>query len=351
MPEPIPEPVPEPEPRPQPPPEPEPEPEPEEVVPPPPELPEPEPAVEEAPPPEPEPIPEPAPEPLPPEPEPIPEPLPEPAPEPLPDTIEPEPIEEIPELPPEPETMQDPEPVPDLPDEIIDLAALPVTPEGFFSPEARVIEELARQQPPPPPPQARQPEREVLELPPPLSPDEWSVPERPEQLPMPYQPPQAVQQPQQPQQERPRRREPPIRKIGEAAGSAASTPSVAGGTPPRINQTTSVDLIGDDANMQLLRHRYGEYMDKLGKQLQASLNRVARLYPMYYSRGTVKIRFGIARDGKLSFYNTVFPTDDIDSTVIISEQMLREAAPFDELTPAMAADPLFQRMTVIVHLY
>lgn len=276
---------------------PEPSPEPEPVAEPPP-APIPEPALEPEPPPEPDSEPEP-------EPEPIPGPLPEPE-------VEPEPE------PPEPE----PEPVA----EMIDLAALPMSAEGFFDPETRRLEERARQVPEPP-------QRQV----------------RPEEF---YQPPQQVQQPVQPQQPqqpseaaesgRPRR-QPTFRRIGGA--------SSAGGAPPRRNTGSAVRLIDADNNMAILAHRYGPYMKKVAAALQASLLRQIVLSPMAYSQGQVRIRFGISPDGTLTYYDTVFPVDGLDAERVLSERMLREAAPFDPLTPEMQRDDLFQKMSVIVTLY
>ncbi|MCL2001535.1 MAG: hypothetical protein FWG74_08885, partial [Planctomycetes bacterium] len=145
--------------------------------------------------------------------------------------------------------------------------------------------------------------------------------------------------------ERRNRPQPTFRSIGGG--------SLAGGAPPRRNTSTSVRLLDSDPNMELLAHRYGEYMAKLARQLQNSLNREMVLSPTGYTAGQVKIRFGITPDGLLDFQETLFPTDgSLTAERMMSERMLREAGPFDPFTPGMMKDvELFQRLTVVIHLY
>lgn len=259
----------------------------------------------EAPPPPPDiPPPEPAARPEPPPPEEIPPPEPEAAPQPVEEPVESE----------EPEAA---DPVSD----IVDLAALPLSSEGFFDTEARRREEeLWRRQ-------LEERRRQAEQQP--------EITERPQP-----QPQQPTQQPAR-QGSRP---PPPIRRIGGA--------SSAGGAPPRRNSSTSVRLLDSDASMRLLAHRYGPYMQKLAEQLQASLLRQIILSPTTYSRGQVKVRFGISPDGALTYYDTIFPTDgSLVGERLLAEQTLREAAPFDPLTTEMQRDENFQKMTVIVTLY
>lgn len=221
--------------------------------------------------------------------------------------IEPsEPIEPLPELPPMEEIPPEPEP--------IDLAALPVAQDGFFVQETR----------------------EPFDMPP----TEQPITTRPEEF-APKPPAEPV---------RPRTgRQPTFRRIGD---NAPSVNAVSGGAPSRQNRSTTVNLLDNDPSMRLLTHRYGEYMAKVARQLQESLNRVMALTSLSLARGQVKIRFGIAPDGTLSYQETIFPNDgEMTSERLISEQMLREAAPFDEPTARMMEDPLFQKMTVIVNLY
>lgn len=244
-----------------------------------------------------EPLPEPTPEPEPMPQEPVVEEIPEPAYE------EPEPIE--PAAPDEPVVEQPAEPVSD----IIDLAALPVSPEGFVDTTTREMRELLDRQQPVPQPSPQERPREEQE------------------------------QPQEPRRARP---QPVFKQIG---GENKRT-----GTAPQRQTNTSVQLLGDDTSMRVLMHRYGAYMEKLGKQLQESLIRQMVLNPLNYSRGQIKIRFGIAPDGKLSYYETVFVEEGMISERILSERTLTEAAPFDPLTPEMAADENFQKMTVVVNL-
>jgi hypothetical protein len=135
-----------------------------------------------------------------------------------------------------------------------------------------------------------------------------------------------------------------FKKIGSA------NPPSGGGTPLRRSRETAVKLIGEDASMRILQHRWGPYMAKVARQLQESLNRQMILNPLIYSTGQIKLRFGIAPDGKLSFYETVFALDSMEAERILSERMLREAAPFDPLTPDMQKDENFQNLTVVVHL-
>lgn len=325
VPEPMPEPPPDlPEPMPEPPPEihepmpdipevqPEPLPEP---------LPEPPPMEEPpAPPPEPEPTPEPVFEPVAP---PMPEPPPERQPEPIPEPWEPQEVAQ---------SLRPPEqaPTPDL----IDLAALPISPDGFLDPQTQPLEEVMRRAPTQPQP----------------DPQRWEAPQRPQ---APYQQPQQMQPQQQPQQrqearqpsDRAGRRQPTFKQVGPG--------STAGGSPPRRNrqsQTNRIDV--QDPNMKLLAHKYGPYMAKVARQLQESLNRQMILNPTLYTTGTAKIAFSIAADGRLSYSDTLYPIDGSNDIVrTISERTLEEAAPFEEPTAEMLRDPLFQKMSVTVFLY
>jgi hypothetical protein len=277
-------------------------------------LPELQPLQEIAPPPEPTPEPEPLPR------EPVIEEIPEPAYEEPP----PEPLEEVepiePSAPEEPVADQPADPVSD----IIDLASLPVSPEGFVDTTTREMQELLNQRQPFPQPMPQERPREE------------------QTVPVPQPTPQAREPRDQPQEPRRARPQPVFKQIG---GENRRT-----GTAPRRQTNTSVKLLGDDASMRVLMHRYGAYMDKLGRQLQESLIRQMVLNPLNYSRGQVKIRFGIAPDGSLSYYDTVFVEEGMISERILSERTLVEAAPFDPLTDEMAADENFQNMTVVVNL-
>lgn len=111
-------------------------------------------------------------------------------------------------------------------------------------------------------------------------------------------------------------------------------------------QALGTQLLDADPSMALLTHRYGDYMKKLAHQLQESLARQAILTPTQLQRSQVKIRFGIAPDGTLSWFQTVYPHEK-NASSLMAEQALTEAQPFDPLTETMADDPLFQQMTVI----
>jgi hypothetical protein len=115
-----------------------------------------------------------------------------------------------------------------------------------------------------------------------------------------------------------------------------------------------VNLLNNgDPIMNLLKHRYGEYMGKMERQLQASLLRQMILKPLDYARGQIKIRFGVGPDGVLTYQTTVFPADgSLELERILAESTVREAASFDPMTPNMLKDlDLFQNMTVLVILY
>lgn len=317
---------------------------PEPVEPLPPPLPELEMPVRE---PEPEPLPDPVEEWMPPppvqelpHPQPVPEPVAEPPPEPV-EELPPEP--EPPEMPPEP-LPPDPAPQPIPTSELIDLASLPLSPDGYFDPQRQYMEELARQsQPviPPPPPQRREPQEIYQQIQPP-QPQAYQT----------WEP--AVAQPQQPvQQQRDRTGRPQatFQKIG-GANSAASTPSVSGGSPRRVNRDTRVNLLESDPNMKVLAHRYGAYMEKLARLLQQSLNREVMLNPTFYARGQAKIYFTIAADGTLAYYDTQYPAPgEQDFVRVTSEKTVINAGPFDLPTREMLNDPLFRRMSVTVNLY
>ncbi len=248
----------------------------------------------------------------------------EPTPEPEPLPEEPV-IEEIPEpafeeMPEEPITEQPADPVSD----IVELAALPISPEGFIDTTTREMQEILERPQPAPQPQPQEQQR------------------REEIVPAPQPTPQVREQQEQPQEPRRARPQPVFKQIG---GESRRT-----GTAPRRQTNTSVQLLGDDASMRVLMHRYGAYMEELGKKLQESLVRQMVLNPLNYSRGQVKIRFGIAPDGSLSYYQTVYAEEGMITERILSERTLTEAAPFRELTPEMAADENFQNMTVVVNL-
>lgn len=385
-----------------------------EFVPEPPVMMEPEP-VEPPPPPEPEPLPEPEPEP-----EPIPEPPPEPIPEPVPEPEpEPEPFVPPPPLPePEFEPEPIPEPIEEIPEhepepaEVIDLAALPPSPDGFLDPNRQMLEDLARQREVERQRRIQEEierqelerrleeqrryeeyQRQVLEeqqrqerirqqqeyerrleyerqqeL---LRQQEMErrqeyerqqqleyqrrLEEQRQQEELERQQREAVEQ-QQPQRSREGRRQPTFRRIGPTAeerqNSVESRRSAPGGAPRQRNQSSRVNLLDSDPNMKLLAHKYGEYMRKLARQLQESLNREVILNPTYYITGQAKIFFTIQPDGTLGYYDTQFPMEDelfyVRST---SEKTLINAAPFDKPTQQMLDDPLFKRMSLTVTLY
>ncbi len=269
----------------------------------------------------------------PPEPIPIPEDIPDPEPEPVDDPIPPEP-EPLPEPPPDPQPDQ-------ALSELIDLAALPVSPDGLFAPDLPPWREPV-ERPVPPAPQP-------VPLPPPQA---YQTP-TPEDYPVqPMPPPQAPQpvQEQQPVEPQPRRRrsgrQPEIRQIGGGRS--------AGGAPRRRNvETRAADLFADPY-MAALRHKYGEYMEKMARQLQQSLNRTMLLYPTYYSTGVARLAFRLGQNGEIVFYETLSTQshDGSDMTLqMITEQTLAGAGPFDPPSAEMFADPLFQRMSLQVTLY
>lgn len=319
-----------------------------------PDLPEPAPEpVQETAEPMPEP-PEPIPDPVP-TPEPIEEyvppppmeetPEPEPSPEPPPETYEPPPEIDQAMVPDEPyeeaEPTRDPEPISDL----IDLAMLPTSDEGLFSPQSQRFEDLIQPVEPvrQPPPQYQ--ERRDYYQPQPQEQQFY------QQQPQYQEPAQQVQEQQNPDAPvRPKRRQ---REGGrQAQFREMGTPSESGGAPPRKNMSgKQVDMFGDPY-MALLRDRYPEYMIKMLRQLQASLNRTMVLYPNYYATGQSGMFFRISPEGKVSYYELLFPAEGVDDTLrMISRQTLLEAAPFDPPPQEMLNDPAFQRMRLTVNIY
>jgi hypothetical protein len=215
---------------------------------------------------------------------------------------------------------------PDSEAEVIDLALVPESRERPLSPEIPRLAEAP----------ARPPERTAdLAVPPPRM-EEFTAPET-----LPATP-----------SARPAGNpaEPQIKSIGGAAGSS-------GGSPPRRNADSRVNLLSHgDAIMDMLAHKYGEYMRKMARQLQDSLNRQMILAPFNYTRGQVKIQFGVSPDGGLVYQQTVFPLDGSrELERVLSERTVREAAPFDPFTPQMLNDAkyleFFQKLTVVVNLY
>ncbi|MDR1611500.1 MAG: hypothetical protein LBT97_01825 [Planctomycetota bacterium] len=258
----------------------------------------------------PPPLPEPVPTETIPEPEPPPPALPEPEPEPIPEAAS-GPVREA-------------EPAISDPDDFVDLAMLPPVPEGFVNQSTRTVNDRAAEPLAPPP----------AESPPRLRPDELAVP--------PAAPPSPDASPPRTPDLPPARPRPTFKKLGSEANRA--------GAPRRRNRESSVKLLGDDASMRILQHRYGAYMEKVARQLQESLNRQAVLNPAGYNRGQVKIRFGIAPDGSLSYWETIYAAEGMDAERILSERTVIEAAPFDPLTPEMRKDENFQKLTVTVNL-
>ena len=323
----------------------------------------------------PEQLPEPPPEELPPPPEPVlePPPPPEVPPEPIADVPPreplPEPVEQLDEFIPPPPMEAEPlsDPLPEPPEEVLqpepepvaelvpeplppevqpepapyftELAAAPVTPDGWMDPQRQYLDDLAlqrmMQQPPPQQPQWRE-EREYTQ--------------------QPYQPaqPQPYQQPQ-PEQPRQRSREgrpqATFRRVGPGTPTD-SRASTSGGAPRMRNVSSRINLLDADPNMKYLAHKYAAYMKEVAKLLQESLNREVLLQPMGYTTGQSKITFTIAPDGSLGYYNTLFPAEgELDYVRITSERTLVNAGPFPHPSPEMLADPIFQKMSLIVSLY
>ncbi len=305
----------------------------------------------EAPPPEPqpEPVPEPPPEPPPPPPEPLPEPA--PLPEPPPPVELPEELLPPPE-PPEPEPQEPAEQPEILPDpaeaELIDLAMLPVSERGLFDPQPSRPETRSEPLPPAqptPPVAAPMPdqfaETEIFTARPTPQPTQ-PVEARPEAVPDPSQPNRPVRPP-----ARPRTANTPAPTFRRLGGAGT-----AGGAPPRRSVSGRRVDIFDDPYMALLRDRYPEYMTKLARMLQDSLNRTMVFYPNYYATGQALLLFRIAPEGVIEWYETQYPVDGSDDTLrSISERTLLEAGPFDPPPAAMLADPAFQRMSLTVNIY
>jgi hypothetical protein len=113
-----------------------------------------------------------------------------------------------------------------------------------------------------------------------------------------------------------------------------------------------VDDFENDSYMRLLKDRYPEYMTKLARLLQNSLNRTMVLYPGYYATGQSRMQFRISAEGVIDWYETLYPVDGSDNTLrSISERTLLEAGPFDPPPAAMLADPAFQRMSLTINIY
>ncbi|MDR2391614.1 MAG: hypothetical protein LBE84_08055 [Planctomycetota bacterium] len=228
------------------------------------------------------------------------------------------------------------EPVAPNPD-ALDLAMLTETNEPFPAPRPPVES---------PAPLRKQPAAMPA---PPLSPEEIAPPAQPVSSsaangPI---PPERIASP-----NRPNRPLPTFRSIEGAAATPGG--GSAGGAPPRRNDASGINLLrSGDTLMEVLAHRYGEYMKKMARQLQASLNRQMVLSPFDYARGQVKIRFGVGTDGNLAYLTTIFPRDgNLELERVLSERTVVEAAPFDPFPPEMLKDAeLFQNLTVVVNLY
>ena len=92
-------------------------------------------------------------------------------------------------------------------------------------------------------------------------------------------------------------------------------------------------------------------MQKVAEQLQLSLVRHMTMSPPVAASGQIRVLFGINADGSLS-HCRIADSAGVDKEMerIFGEEVVRNAAPFEPLTPEMQQDDNFQKMTVIVHL-
>ena len=91
-------------------------------------------------------------------------------------------------------------------------------------------------------------------------------------------------------------------------------------------------------------------MEKIETALDQSMRRQEVLNPRLYKKGVIRIRFGVDKDGRLTHYQAIQTPEGMEMERILSETVLTEAAPFfPPMTDEMSKDPLFQRMTLIVH--
>ena len=108
-------------------------------------------------------------------------------------------------------------------------------------------------------------------------------------------------------------------------------------------------MFGDEMEMRLLQHRWGEYMKIVARQLEQSLRRQEVLNPTPFRRGEVWVQFGIAPDGSVVNMVVTHVSEGMVVESVICERTVREAGPFPPLTPEMQKDENFRRLTVRVH--
>lgn len=168
----------------------------------------------------------------------------------------------------------------------------------------------------------------------PTPPERRLPPPQPEQTP---QPPAPTAKPSEAQPDN--LPQPEFKRIGQPGG----------GAPRRRNEASSTKVIGEDPSMKLLKHRYGEYYRIVGERLEQSLRRQEILFPMRFGRGAVRVQFGIAPDGTISYLKTIQAPEELVNERMMSEQVVREAGPFPPLTTSMAKDELLQKLTVTIH--
>lgn len=117
------------------------------------------------------------------------------------------------------------------------------------------------------------------------------------------------------------------------------------GSAPKQNRKTSAELAGT-RSMEILKARWGDYMQKVALQLHEAVLAERTAARRSFHAGRITLHFGIKADGTITKPKLLVAPEKMLSERGLALRALLNAAPFPRLTPAMAKDPNFGRITV-----
>lgn len=122
--------------------------------------------------------------------------------------------------------------------------------------------------------------------------------------------------------------------------------SASSGDAPKRNTKTSARLAGE-RSVQLLRARWGPYMDQVAKKIDRAWNAELSAARRSYRHGEIMLRFGIADDGSLSTVTVAHAPEEMVAEKDLCLRTIRHAAPFPKLTAEMQKEPLLKDIPVM----
>ncbi|MBN2713003.1 MAG: hypothetical protein JXR97_11330 [Planctomycetes bacterium] len=115
--------------------------------------------------------------------------------------------------------------------------------------------------------------------------------------------------------------------------------------PVHQNTKSSADY-GETRSMQLLRARWGDYMDELIRKLRAAWYAELSAARKSFSTGRIRISFGINADGSVKNVKLLQAPDNMVAEKDICWRAINNASPFGKLTDEMQKDENFEELTV-----